>query len=319
MNYNGRAFLPRLLESLEAQTIRHETIIVDNASSDGSARAAYLSYPHHTYFPLRRNTGFAHAANLIARHASTEVVVYVNPDTQLAPTFMEAIIAPFAANRRLGAVAGTLVFDSAPDVIASAGIDLHRNGVAIDRLLGEPLDDRATSEIFGASGGAAAFRRSALLEVGGFPDVFFMYLEDVDLALRLQLAEWDAVWQPRAVAKHAYSASAIEGSPFKRRLLARNRLWTLARCFPTALLCGSAPSIALHDLLATGHGLLRDLPAAQGRAEALARLLPRLCERRAIAPDSGDVARIEAWLLPSISPLSLRKLRRLTAEFASAG
>ncbi len=97
------------------------------------------------------------------------------------------------------------------------------------------------------------------------------------------------VWQPEALARHAYSASAREGSAFKRKLIARNRIWTLARCFPARLLPASAPSMALFDLLALGYGIVRDRPSAIGRAEALARLLPRWCERREIAPDGGDV------------------------------
>jgi GT2 family glycosyltransferase len=308
-----------LLASLAQQTTPHQTIIVDNASTDDSARAAHSAYPQHSYLPLRRNTGFAHAANLIAEKATTDIIVFVNPDMTLAPDFVEKIVAPFDGTARLGAVAGTLVFDSAPSIIASAGIEIHRNGVAIDRLLGQPNSAQILEPIFGASGGAAAYRRTAFLDVGGFPDHFFMYLEDVDLALRLQLRGWDAVWQPHAVARHAYSASAVEGSPFKRKLIARNRIWTLARCFPASLLPASAPSMALYDLMALSYGIIRDRPAAIGRVEAFARLLPRWCERREIAPDEGEVQRIAAWLKPAISPFTLRKLRQITARFASSG
>lgn len=237
----------------------------------------------------------------------------------LDPGFVARITAPFAANDRLGAVAGTLVFASKPSVIASAGIQIHRNGVAIDRLLGKEHRERPAEPVFGASGGAAAYRKDAFLSTGGFPDHFFMYLEDVDLAFRLQLAGWDALWQPSAVARHAYSASAGEGSAFKRKLIARNRLWLLTRCFPGSLLAECAPSISLHDLMAASYGILRDRPAVLGRAEALARIIPRLCERRSIAPDDGQTDRIADWLLPAISPLELRRLRRVTAGLAAYG
>ncbi|CAN5547291.1 glycosyltransferase family 2 protein [soil metagenome] len=320
VNYNGADHLPALLESLAHQTIAHDTIIVDNASTDGSARAAYERFPEHSYLPLRRNTGFALAANIIAERSPTDVLIYVNPDTRLDSDFVECITAPFAGNECLASVAGTLVFESQPDVIASAGISLHGNGVALDRLVGEPgRAGRRPEPIFGASGGAAAYRRSAFLDAGGFPEVFFMYLEDVDLAFRLQLRGWDCIWQPDAIARHAYSASAGEGSPFKRKLIARNRIWTLARCFPQSLLSGRAHSIVGYDLLALGYGIFRDRPSAAGRAEALARILPRWCERRAIDPDRGKVGRIEGWLQPPISPRKLQTIRTLTAELASRG
>lgn len=319
VNYNGGNRLLALLDALDRQTARHEVIIVDNASADGSARAAHAQFPGHRYLPLRRNTGFAHAVNLAARHADSELVVLLNPDTVPKPGFVEALTAPFDGRPRLAAVAGTLVFERSPEIIASAGIALHRNGLAIDRLLGEPLRNSAPEPVFGASGGAAAFRRAAFLEAGGFPEVFFMYQEDVDLAMRLQLAGWDALWQPAAVASHAYSASAGEGSPFKSRLIARNRIWTLARCLPRRLWWQNFPAIAAYDGLAFGYGLATDRAAARGRAEALARILPRLCERRKIAPDDGDVARLAAWLQPSLAPLEQRRLRRLTAKLAADG
>lgn len=320
VNYNGARHLPRLLESLTGQTVQHDTIIVDNASTDGSARAAFERFPNFSYLPLRRNTGFAHAANVIAERSGSEIVVYVNPDMRLEPAFVEQLTAPFQQYGRLGSVAGTLVFETHPEIVASAGIDLHGNGVAIDRLIGCRVElDQRPQPVFGASGGAAAYRRSAFLDAGGFPDVFFMYLEDVDLAFRMQLHGWDSLWQPAAIARHAYSASAREGSAFKRKLIARNRIWTLARCFPRALLPGNASSILSYDGLAFGYGLLFDRPSAAGRAEALARLAPRWCERRGIAPDQGQVDRIAAWLKPPISPRKLRNLRRMTSEYAVRG
>ncbi|MEZ4523383.1 MAG: glycosyltransferase family 2 protein [Thermomicrobiales bacterium] len=320
VNYNGAGYLERLLSSLARQTVPHQVIVVDNASVDGSARSAHENFPGYSYLPLRRNTGFAHAANLAAAQSTDDLIVYVNPDTEPRPDFLEQISGPFRKHDRLAAVAGTLVFESQPEKIASAGISLHRNGVALDHRLGEAAPALyQPAPVFGASGGAAAYRRDVFLEAGGFPDAFFMYLEDVDLAFRLQLAGWDAVWQPAAVATHAYSASAVEGSSFKRRLIARNRIWTLARCLPRELMRRDGLSIAAYDAMAFGYGVIFDRPSAAGRASALARLAPRLCERRQIAPDSGDIARIERWLQPAISPLELRAKRDLTARLASSG
>jgi GT2 family glycosyltransferase len=318
VNFNAGQRLLALLAALDKQTVAHDVIVIDNASSDGSARAAHDNYPLHNYLPLRRNTGFAHAANLGVRRAETPLVVLLNPDTLPDPAFVEQITAPFSDRPRVAAVAGTLVFQQAPDVIASAGVQIHRNGVAIDRLVGERVGEALLTPVFGASGGAAAYRREAFHDVGGFPDVFFMYLEDVDLALRLQLGGWDALWQPAAVARHAYSASAVEGSSFKRRLIARNRIWTLARCLPNPLWVKHAARIAAYDVAALGYGLIRDRAAAAGRAEALARMAPRVCERREIQRAwPGGAGRIEPWLLPSISPFELRRLRRLTARLAA--
>lgn len=321
VNFNAGARLLTCLKSLSRQTLPHTVSVVDNASTDGSARAAHAEFPDHRYLPLRHNTGFSLAVNLAIARSRAEVIILLNPDTIPDDDFVEQITRPFqSGGDRLGAVAGTLVFESQPDVVASAGIAMHRNGVAIDQSLGEHLDRQAEPiPVFGASGGAAAYRREAFLDAGAFPDVFFLYLEDVDLAWRLRLRGWETLSAPRAVARHAYSAAAGEASPLKRRLLARNRIWTLARCLPDELLGDDGLRIALFDCGALGYSALaRDWPALMGRLEAIARLTPRLCERHHIQRRrSAQLAEIEALLQPSISPLRLRQLRRLTGRLAA--
>src|SRR5206468_12688963 len=115
---------------------------------------------------------------------------------------------------------------------------------------GEPLP------VFGASGGAAAYRLDVFREIGGFCEPFFLYLEDVDFAWRLRLHGWEAVWAPAARATHVYSASAGEGSPLKRRLQARNRIWTLARCLPSEMWVRDWRAILAFDVGAVGYGAI---------------------------------------------------------------
>lgn len=320
VNYNGGARLLRCLEALRAQTVSMNVIIVDNASDDGSARAAYRRFPEFSYLPLRRNVGFGSAVNIAVRRVRNPLLVLLNPDTVAHPDFVDELCRPFAGQPRLASTAGTLVFEHAPEIIASAGIAVHRNGVAIDARLGEPLaPNRSNAPVFGASGGAAAYRRSAFVAAGGFHDAFFLYLEDVDLAWRLRLRGWESVWTPRALARHAYSASAGEGSPFKRRLLARNRIWAIVRTWPAELLRADAGALLTHDLLALAYaGGTLDCASLRGRAEAMAGLPWRLCERRAIqGKRTAGPADIEGWLRPALSPRRLLELRRLTARLAS--
>lgn len=321
VNYNGAQRLTNCLESLLGQTQPPDIVVVDNASSDGSARAAHARFPGVSFLPLRRNVGFARAVNLAARRTASPLLILLNPDTVCRPDFVEELCRPFEGRTRLASVAGTLVFESQPGTIASAGIAVHRNGVALDARLGDALmSNPGLSPVFGASGGAAALRRDAYLEAGGFPEPFFLYLEDVDLAWRLRLLGWEAVWSPAAVAEHAYSASAVEGSHFKRRLLARNRVWTIMRTWPDELLRRDKTSMLVHDLQALAYAAgTRDGASLRGRAEALAGLPSRLCERRAIqARRVADPDELAGWLRPALSPRRLLQLRRLTARLAAA-
>lgn len=319
VNYNSGDALLTCLSALRQQTSPHNVFVIDNASTDGSARSAHDAFPEHDYLPLRRNTGFARAVNLAVERVQSGIIVLLNPDTEPEPRFIENIVGPFSESPAIGAVSGTLVFRSNPGIIASAGIDFHGNGVAIDHRLGEQHDPSMPVEpVFGASGGAAAYRRDAFIDAGCFPEVFFMYLEDADLAWRMRLSGWQAVWAPGAVAIHDYSASAGEGSAFKRRLLARNRIWMMARCLPDEYWQRYGSPTALFDVAALGYGALADRPAALGRLEALARIGPRLCERRAIQRSrTAGWDELNAMLSPPISVRQLRRQRQLTASLAA--
>jgi GT2 family glycosyltransferase len=321
VNFNGGQTILRCLTALAAQIPPHDILIVDNASSDGSARLIHDTFPEVKIVPLRRNVGFARAVNIAAARVDHDgALVTLNPDTLPSPGFIDALVRPFGEHPRLGSTAGTLVFTSNPSIVASAGIRLHRNGVALDDRLGEPASRIGDSlrPVFGASGGAAAYRLSAFREVGGMCNAFFLYLEDVDLAWRLRLRGWESANVPAAVATHDYSSSSVEGSSFKRRLLARNRIWTLARCLPRETWFRDRASILAFDLLTTGYGTVtRDSASLLGRAAAIAGLPFRLRERGSI--HAGAVvghAEIAQWIAPAISPRTLLELRRLTASLA---
>lgn len=319
VNYRSGNVLPRCLDALQIQTQPCAITVVDNASGDGSARDIHALYPDVSILPLRYNVGFARAVNIAAQRSRHDIIVTLNPDTVPDPSFIEKIADPLRTHPAVASVAGTLVFESRPDIVASAGIRVHQNGVAIDRLLGEHHDaERPEEPVFGASGGAAAYRREAFLATGSFAESFFMYLEDVDLAWRLRLAGHECYWAPGAVVTHRYSASAVEGSTFKRRLLARNRIWTLARCLPDEFWRRDAARILAFDAAAFGYGVATlDGAATRGRLSALAGLLPRLGERRGIQRSRAvSVSELDRWIEPPLSPRRMMALRRLTARLA---
>jgi hypothetical protein len=173
--------------------------------------------------------------------------------------------------------------------------------------------------VFGASAGAAAYRRGPFIMTGGLAEPFFMYLEDVDLAWRLRLQGYESLWAPGAVVSHHYSSSAGEGSDFKRRLLARNRLWTLARCLPEEFWERDRMRILAFDGAAFGYSMATlDRAATFGRINAVAGLLPRLDERRTIQRTrTATIDEIDRWIGPAISPRKLMALRELTGSLAS--
>jgi len=318
VTWNGLHVLQACVAALAQQTLPHELIIVDNASQDDTRSWLRQHAPEAKVLALPHNIGFAAGNNVGLRAAQGDYLVLLNNDTIPSPDFLERLVSPLHQSPQIGSVAGVLTFAHMPTIIASAGIIVGRDGLhqdlwalsSLDTLPQEPV------EIFGASGGAVCYTRAALADVGLFDERYFMYLEDADLAWRMRLRGWSCVVAPGACVRHIYSASSGQGSPFKQRLLARNRVHLLIRCFPSALLEEHWAEIVRYDILAIGYGMLRRQPAIiSGRLAALRRLPFLLAERRTIqARREVAVEELARWLEPAISIREmLQQQRHLTA------
>lgn len=315
LNWNGRHLLGPCLEALRRQTWQDfEIILVDNASTDGSPEWTVQHYPEVRLLVNERNLGFAEGNNVGFAAARGELLILLNNDTEADPHFLEYLVRVARSDSGIGMVAGVLVFAHRPDYVASAGIRMQWDGVALDYLSGRPLQELAAEpvEIFGPSGGAALYRRAMLEQIGLFEPAYFVYLEDVDLAWRAQLAGWRCLLAPQAVAGHVYSASAGQGSPFKSFQLARNRWLVLFLNLPAALWLRWAPFISAYELAACAYGLLaRDWQVLRGRMAAL-KMLPGLWPRRRAVQ---RMRRVSLWSLspllsPPQAPWTTLKLRR---------
>jgi GT2 family glycosyltransferase len=317
--WNALRFLPACLSALRAQLgPQDEIVLVDNDSRDRAGDWARHHAPDVRVIALAENLGFAGGTNAGMAAARGELLLLLNDDAMAEPGCVDALWAALRDHTGAGAAAGALVFSRRPEVVASAGIRFQGDGVATDIYLGTPVTamPSAPVEIFGASGGLAMLRRAMLDDVGPFAEDFFSYLEDADLAWRARLRGWGAVLAPGARARHVYSATGGQGSPFKQRLLGRNRLRLIIRCLPAPILSDCLPAILRYDLLATAYGLLRRQPAiAAGRAQALRELPALLAQRRQIqAGRTATLGDLATWVEPAPSPLAaLRTQRRLKA------
>jgi GT2 family glycosyltransferase len=336
-SWNGASLLTACVSALAAQTYRRFCLyVVDNGSRDGSREilgelAGSTSadwfrgeLPHPAYLIANdSNLGFAEANNQAFRAALNDrvpLIATLNNDAVADPCWLaEMVQALGSAGRNTGMVASTMLFAHRPDRVASAGITIHRDGVALDRGVGRTLSEvegRGTVPVFGPSAGAALYSASMLRDTGMFDSRFFSYLEDADLAWRARLRGWRAIYAPRAKVLHEYSATGGEGSPFKRQLVARNRMWLLYKNMPTSLLARHAPSVARYDLAASVASLLNgNREALLGRIEGLRALKTLMASRRAnlssarLHPDE-----LERMLAPALSPAAHWRFRRRIAS-----
>ena len=234
-NYNGERFLRDCLTSLRSQTYaRIECIVVDDCSADRSPDIVSTEFPEMRLIRRTENGGFARSVNDGLRAALGDVLILLNNDAAADESWAEEIVAAFLRHPEAGSVASKMVLWDRPHVINSAGDVFLRDGVPDSRGVWEvdvgQYDHE--DEVFGASGGAGAYLRTMLDDVGTFDDRFFMYCEDVDLAFRAQLRGYRCIYAPKAVVRHRLSATG--GGPLASYHCGRNFLWILARDLPGA-------------------------------------------------------------------------------------
>lgn len=330
LNWNGARLLPDCLSALALQSYRDfRLVLVDNGSIDHSDRLLDdlertnhpdwlpTSLPHSTQV-IRNddNLGFAEGNNTALRGVCSPYVALLNNDAIADPGWLgELVSVAQSAPPQVGMVASTMLFANRPDTVASAGIRIHRDGVALDRGMGFSLSKVAgwgVRPVFGPSAGAALYRTSMLSDVGLFDKRFFSYLEDADLAWRARSRGWRALHAPQARVLHEYSATGGHNSPFKTTLISRNRVWLLYKNMPEALLRRHWHNIALYDTMAVIGGLIsRNRHVLRGRLQGLRSLssfridrLKNLTSAR-LHPDE-----IDALLSTPLSPRRHLQYRR---------
>jgi GT2 family glycosyltransferase len=234
-NWNGRRWLVGCLESLAAQERPFdEVIVVDNGSEDESVAWLRSAWPAVRVVALGRNTGFAVAANRgIDAAAGCDAVALINNDVELEADWLGRLLGRLSEAPDAASVASKMVDLADPGVLYDTGDILRRDGVCEQRGRFRRDDGRwdEGGEVFAACAGAALYRRSALVEAGGFDERFFAYLEDVDLGLRLRLAGWTCLYEP-AVARHAGGGSSEQLRRPVAGWVARNSLLLVAKAFP---------------------------------------------------------------------------------------
>jgi hypothetical protein len=232
--WNGRRWLPGLLQSLAAQTRPPTAIIaIDNGSHDGSVAYLRAEHPEVRILELGRNTGFACAVNRGIEQAAPGHVALLNTDVVLSPDWLARMTAALAGDPNAGSVACKMRQFGAERLIYDAGDILRRDAACEQRgRFGRDIGQYdEPAEVFGACAGAALYRREALLEVGAFDERYFAYLEDVDLALKLRLAGWRCRYEP-ALAMHVGEGSSHQLPDAHYFLVERNTLLLVGKWFP---------------------------------------------------------------------------------------
>ncbi|MDQ2957760.1 MAG: glycosyltransferase family 2 protein [Actinomycetota bacterium] len=240
VTWQGAHLLPDCLDSLAAQSVPCQVLVVDNASTDRTPQLLAERAAELRVLRLPSNTGFAGGVAAALPHVRTPFLALLNNDAAAEPDWLERSLAALADRPDTAAITSRLLtwpVQGKPVLINNAGVQLVRGGYGADRGLhaenGPPFD--VPAEVFGFSGGAAVLRTAAVRAVGGMPAEFFLYYEDTDLAWRLRLAGWRVWYEPTAVVHHRHGASTDLKSDVFAFHTERNRLLMLLRCAPAGM------------------------------------------------------------------------------------
>src|SRR5262249_22501287 len=130
-NWNGMRWLAGCFTALSRQHARFATIVVDNASSDGSVAFIKQCYPQYEVITLEPTTGFAHAVNIGVQHASTPYVLVLNTDTELYPDCLARLLVRIqTSSRNVASISPQILRLDDPQRIDDAGDELSWYGAA---------------------------------------------------------------------------------------------------------------------------------------------------------------------------------------------
>ena len=176
------------------------------------------------------------ACNAGVAAASGDVLVLLNNDTEAEPGWLEALVTGLMAQPEAGSAASKMLLFDRRDTLHTAGDMMGKDGIPRNRGVWEKDEGQYDQDcwVFGPCGGAAAYRREAWTQAGGFDPALFMYMEDVDLAWRLQLLGWKSIYVPEARVYHQLSATG--GGTLASYYTGRNTIWVIARNWPGELL-----------------------------------------------------------------------------------
>nr|MBA3302764.1 glycosyltransferase family 2 protein [Acidimicrobiia bacterium] len=226
VSYNVAELLVACIASLRADGVER-IVVVDNASSDGSARAVRQQEPDVDLVALDRNVGFATGANRGVARTSTPYVAVVNPDEVVEPGATEALVEALERDAGLALVGPRIettdgrLYPSArtfPDLVVAAGHAFFYlfwpDNPFSRRYRMLDWDHAAACDVDWVAGTHFVIRRRAWDEVGGFDEGYFMYMEDVDLCWRLHRAGWRVGYEPAATVVHAIGRSTDQ-TPYR--------------------------------------------------------------------------------------------------------
>jgi|SRR5208337_441796 GT2 family glycosyltransferase len=224
VNWNTKDLLLECLSSLSNQEtiFKTEIIVVDNASTDGSAEAVIEHYQHVKVIRNDFNMGFGRAHNIGIKNSLGRYVCLLNSDALVLPNCLKNLIEFMDKNKTIG-ISGPKTFY--PDFSLQhtcrkfpglwntfcGTTNLNKIFPQSDMFSDDHMvffDHNTTRKVDGLSGCCLMIRKNALDQIGLFDEQFFLFFEETDLCKRFRNAGWDIEFFPDASIVHHHYATA---------------------------------------------------------------------------------------------------------------
>jgi exopolysaccharide biosynthesis polyprenyl glycosylphosphotransferase len=227
VNYKTTDLLVKCLDSIQNQTIQTEyhIVVVDNHSQDGAVERLKNEHPEVTAIANSSNSGYARAVNQAIRAYDSDYILLLNPDIEVKPGAIDALVKFLEKTKDVGIVSGKLLnpdgtlqyscrtFYTLPTILLRRTFlgKLFPRSKILTRHLMTDWDHNSVRDVDWVLGASMLIRRSALKEVGLMDERFFLYFEDVDWCYRMKKGGWRVCYLPDAEMVHHHRRQSAKG------------------------------------------------------------------------------------------------------------
>ncbi|MBE9503513.1 MAG: glycosyltransferase [Proteobacteria bacterium] len=292
INYNGYKDLTDCLSSLgQINSPDYEIIIIDNGSTDDSVDLIRSDFPMFKLIALPKNYGHSYACNVAFREAQGDYVLLMDYDTIVGEEWIAPLLETMECEKNVGICVSRAIFYPAKEKIHSDGGWPHyvgnmtlKNGFAL------VSKSECKVEEIGAAGTTSMLvdKRKAL-EVGGFDEDYFVYLNDFEFSMRMRLAGYSCFSNPKSIIYHKGGNPDVsyrgEGKypPLRAFYIFRNRWLTIFKLYSIKTIIGCLPALLIYEIAIISMAFIRGLFLTYMKALLSAlRNLPQVYRKRKI-------------------------------------
>lgn len=232
LTYNCRDLITDCLKSVLAQkaaNLSFEVIVVDNASSDGTAEWVEKEFSKQvTLVRSPENGGYASGNNLGAKSARGQYLVFLNPDTVVAEKWLVSLLSTLRSQSDVAAVCSKVLYFQKPQKVNSIGVFMSTLGFSGSLGDGQPTEQYAAPmPLFAPTGCSFIISADQFAQLGGFDESFFLYEDDTDLGWRIHNRGGSVGLAPDSLVMHKYHAPGTKSLFYFYST--RNRGWMIRK------------------------------------------------------------------------------------------